>query len=217
MFFSRSMAIDDEDQVGVIRTPNQAQPISDGQVRYIEKLKSGDAQAFDSLVLTYSHQVFGLLFRMTDNAEDARELTQETFLSALTAIKGFRGESGLKTWLFRIAINHSRNRHRWWKRRRRDVTVSLDDNVDGHERKFHEIIPDVSDNPEESALRHERERVLMSALRELPESFRECVILRDIQGLAYDEIAETLETNVGTVKSRIARGREELRKRLKDF
>ena len=138
-------------------------------------------------------------------------------MSALTAINGFRGESGLKTWLFRIAINHSRNRFRWWKRRRRDATVSIDAEIGGGEMKVHETLADKGRSPEEAAISSEREKALLNALNDLPKIFREAIVLCDIEGLSYDEISATLGVNMGTVKSRIARGREDLRRKLKDF
>lgn len=216
MFFSRSIAFD-EDQVDAGAAVEVSSVFPNSEERFIEKLKAGDARAFDSLVCRYSNDIFALLYRLTENPEEAADLTQETFLSALTAIKGFRGEAGVKTWLFRIAINHSRNRFRWWKRRRRDVTVSIDAEIGQSERKVHETLADNGRSPEETALSNERERALAAALNQLPEIFREAVILCDIEGLSYDEIAATLGVNIGTVKSRIARGRDDLRRKLKDF
>lgn len=217
MFFSRSIAFDDEDQVDAAAAVQVSSVYTNAESRFVEKLKAGDAEAFDILVCRFSADVYGLLFRLTENAEEACDLTQDTFLSALTAIKGFRGEAGLRTWLFRIAINHSRNRFRWWKRRKRDVTVSLDAEVGSSERKIHETIPHGGQSPEESAISSERDRALLNALNGLPEIFREAIVLCDLEGLSYDEISVTLGVNIGTVKSRIARGREDLRRKLKDF
>ena len=217
MFFSRSIAFDDEDQVDAAAAVQVSSVYTNAESRFVEKLKSGDAEAFDMLVCRFSADVYGLLFRLTENAEEACDLTQDTFLSALTAIKGFRGEAGLRTWLFRIAINHSRNRFRWWKRRKRDVTVSLDAEVGSSERKIHETIPHGGQSPEESAISSERDRALLNALNGLPEILREAIVLCDLEGLSYDEISVTLGVNIGTVKSRIARGREDLRRKLKDF
>jgi RNA polymerase sigma-70 factor (ECF subfamily) len=155
--------------------------------------------------------------RLTEDEEEARDLTQETFLSALKAIKNFRGEADLKTWLYRIAVNESRNRFRWWKRRHRSAIVSLDAENPQTQTAMHESISDPAENPEAETLRRERERALRRALTELPTNFREVIVLRDLEGLSYEEVATTLETNVGTVKSRIARGREELRKKLSGF
>ena len=217
MFFSRSMAFDDEDPADVAAAARLSSAYPNAESQFIDKLKAGDAEAFDVLINRYSSDVYALLYRLTENPEEAGDLTQETFLSALTAIKGFRGDAEIKTWLFRIAINHSRNRFRWWKRRRRDVTVSLDAPIGSSETKVHETIADKAENPEESVLVREREKALTRALLTLPDIFREVIVLCDIEGLSYDEISQSLGVNIGTVKSRIARGREELRRKLKDF
>lgn len=217
MFFSRPIAYDEEDQTNAVSAAEGYAVFPNAESRFIEKLKTGDAEAFDSLVTLYSADVYAMLCRVTGNQEEASDLTQDTFLSALTAIKGFRGQSTLRTWLFRIAINHSRNRFRWWKRRKRDVTVSLDAEIGGSEMKVHETLSDKGRSPEDSAISNERERALMNALHGLPDIFRESVVLCDLEGMSYEEIAATLGVNLGTVKSRIARGREELRRKLKDF
>ncbi len=217
MFFGMSMTFDREELAGVALAADYASVYSTIEARFIEKLKSGDADAFDTLVTRYTNDIYALLFRITEDAEEAGDLTQETFLSALKAIKKFRGEADLKTWLFRIAINESRNRFRWWKRRRREKTVSLDSPVGESNTTLGEMFESNFASPEENILQRERERVLSKALQDLPKIFREAIVLCDIEGLSYEEIALTLETNIGTVKSRIARGREELRRKLKDI
>lgn len=217
MLFGKSIAIDEEGLKTVASAPSKTSARSIAESEFVAKLKAGDAEAFDALVNRYSGDVYALLFRLTDNAEEAGDLTQETFLKALKAIEKFRGDSELKTWLFRIAINESRNRFRWWKRRRREMTVSLDDHVGNSEASVHESIAGNSEDPEEETLRREREKLLLEALRSLPEVYRESVILFEIEGYSYEQICRLLDINLGTVKSRIARGREELRKRLKGF
>ena len=186
-----------------------------GETQFIERLKQGEASAFETLIAERSGEVYGLLYRLTENSEDARDLTQETFLRAFQSIGSFRGESDLRTWIYRIAINQARNRWRWWKRRRRDSTVSLDSAVvHGTQPLVDTLRAERDRSPEQETLSHERERVLRRALQSLSLSYRETVILRDIEGFTYEEIAETLGINVGTVKSRLARGRQELRQRL---
>jgi len=210
MFFSKSLTFDEEEITRIAL----ATGLTSVEAEFIESLQAGDAKAFDTLVTRYSGDIYALLFRITEDAEEAGDLTQETFISVFKAIKKFRGEADLKTWLFRIAINQSRNRFRWWKRRRREKTVSLDAPFGDSETPIHETMSGNFANPEESILRREREQFLSRALRDLPEVFREAVVLCDIEGLSYEEIASVLEINIGTVKSRIARGREELRKKL---
>jgi RNA polymerase sigma-70 factor (ECF subfamily) len=181
---------------------------------FIERLKRGDATAFEELVAERSSEIYGLLFRLTESPEEARDLTQETFLRAFQSIGSFRGEADLRTWIYRIAINQARNKWRWWRRRRRDSTVSLDATSGGSNQTLIATLAESSENPEQQTLSREREVALRTALQKLGRAYRETVILRDIEGLSYEEIATALSINVGTVKSRLARGRQELRQRL---
>ena len=184
-------------------------------IQFLESLRRGNAAAFERLVNERSGDVYALLYRLTADAEEARDLTQETFLRAFQSISRFRGEANLKTWLYRIAINQARNRWRWWRRRRRDATVSLD----GSDRPDEQALTgrlrnEAAVDPEQETLAHEREQQLREALLGLRRSYREAVILRDVEGFSYEEIAATLQINIGTVKSRLSRGRLELRKKL---
>lgn len=217
MFFSKSITFDDEDLNNAATAALPSSAYSSVEFEFIEKLRSGDADAFDLLITRYSADIYAVLFRLTENVEEASDLTQETFLSALKSIKSFRGDAELKTWLFRIAVNHSRNRHRWWNRRKRDRTVSLDAPVGENEKLLSDILPGNSENPEEAAMQRQRESALRNALLDLPDIFREVIVLCDIEGHSYDDISKMLDVNIGTIKSRIARGREDLRRRLKDF
>ena len=184
------------------------------ETQFLERLRAGEAAAFDYLVMERSGDIHALLYRLTEDAEEARDLTQETFLQAFRSIAHFRGDSDLRTWLYRIAINKARNRRRWWWRRRRDVTVSLDAG-DANATPLGARLPDTNGrDPEQLTLARERERALTVALRALTRSYREVVILRDVEGLSYEEVATALEISVGTVKSRLSRGRTELRRRL---
>ena len=185
-----------------------------GEAQFIERLRAGEAAAFDRLVQERSGDVYALLYRMPEDAEEARDLTQETFLRIFQSIGRFRGDADLKTWIYRIAINQARNRWRWWRRRRRDVTVSLDAHDSGQEQPLSARLRDGGIDPEQETLMHERERALRSALHMLGRSYREVVILRDVEGLSYEEVAATLEISIGTVKSRLSRGRQELRRKI---
>lgn len=186
-----------------------------GEAQFIERLRAGEAAAFDRLVRERSGDVYALLYRLTDDAEEARDLTQETFLRVFQSIDRFRGDAGLKTWIYRIAINQARNRWRWWRRRRRDATVSLDAPDGQSEQSLGSRLHSTeSPDPEQETLAREREAALRTALRSLASSYRETVILRDVEGLSYEEIAAALEISVGTVKSRLSRGRIELRRKL---
>jgi len=158
-----------------------------------------------------------LYYSIAKEASEAKDSEGNPLLRALKSITGFRGEANLKTWLFRIAINQSRNRFRWWKSRKREKTVSLDGPIGNGDRPLSDLITSASPNPEEDTLRAERELILKKALTGLPDNYREALILCDIEGLSYEEISTVLEINIGTVKSRISRGREELRRKLKGF
>ncbi|MDX6610895.1 MAG: polymerase sigma-70 factor, subfamily [Blastocatellia bacterium] len=183
--------------------------------QFLESLQRGEAAAFDRLVQERTGDVYALLYRLTEDAEEARDLTQETFLRAFQSISRFRGDADLKTWIYRIAINQARNRWRWWRRRRRDVHFSLDATNGHSEQPLSATLAAPDDaNPERETLAHEREAVLRAALQTLGRSYREAVVLRDVEGLSYDEIAATLEISIGTVKSRLSRGRLELRRKL---
>ena len=217
MVFSKSIVFDHEEMGQAAASSSSVAVRTSDEPLFIDKLRAGDAAAFETLIDRYSGAIYALLFRLTENAEEASDLTQDTFLRALRSIKKFRGDSELKTWLFRIAINESRNRFRWWKRRRRDVTISLDATIGDSDLTFGETLAETSASPEDEALARERQYALKAALLDIPEVYREAIILCDIQGLSYDETAAALGIGMGTVKSRISRGREELRRRLKDF
>jgi RNA polymerase sigma-70 factor, ECF subfamily len=183
--------------------------------QFLERLKRHDAAAFEQLVAERTGDIYALLFRLTGDTEEARDLAQETFLRAFQAIQKFRGDADLKTWLYRIAINQARNRWRWWRRRRRDATFSLDATLGEREQTVAMHLEDTSaSDPEEETLARERHNQLREALQGLRSAYREAVVLRDIEGLTYEEIAATLQINIGTVKSRLARGRLELRRKL---
>jgi RNA polymerase sigma-70 factor, ECF subfamily len=188
---------------------------SPAEDQFLERLRRGEAAAFERVVAEHTGDVYALLYRLTTDAEEARDLTQETFLRAFQSIGRFRGDANLRTWIYRIAINQARNRWRWWRRRKRDVTVSLDATDDRNEQPMSaKLADDDAMNPEQETLAREREGYLRAALLELKRPFREAVILRDIEGFSYEEIAETLQISIGTVKSRLSRGRLELRGKL---
>ena len=216
MIFSKSIAFNDEG-LGHASAAAEGTGVLAAEQNFLDKLREGDADSFDLLITRYSGDLYALLYRLTENAEDAADLTQETFLSAVRSIKSFRGESELKTWLFRIAINHSRNRFRWWKRRRRDQTVSLDDTIGSSELAIHETLSSPAEDPESAALRLERERALSAALMDVKSIYREAVMLCDIEGSTYEEASHALDINIGTLKSRISRGRENSETNVKRF
>ena len=216
MNFGKTIAIDGQnlqDVAAAVATPERL--YAPGEIEFIERLKAEDAAAFDELVTRFSGDIYGLLVRLTSDAEEAKDLTQETFLCVVRSVKSFRADASLKTWLYRIAINQARNRQRWWRSRKFGFTFSLDSANEPDDVSLHETLADENQqSPEQQALQREQETMIKQALKKLPQQFREAVVLRDIEGLSYEEIAAALETSIGTVKSRIARGREELKRKL---
>lgn len=186
--------------------------IEDG--RLVERIKAGERIAFEELVNKYNANVYSLALRLTNDREDARDATQDTFLKVYNNIDKFRGDSQLRTWIYRIAVNQVANQQRWWRRRWRDRTVSIDIG-ESNELTLADRLASPNQTPEQNALSAEQRRMIVQALSKLKFDFRVAVMLRDIEGLSYEEISETLEVSIGTVKSRIARGREELRDLLK--
>ncbi|MEW6212044.1 MAG: sigma-70 family RNA polymerase sigma factor [Acidobacteriota bacterium] len=183
----------------------------------IARLRARDLEAFEELVAHFERPIYSLCYRLLGDAEDARDAAQETFLKVYRGIAGFRAESGLKTWIYRIAVNQAMNQQRWWRRRHRDETISLDLSRGDADTTLGNDLPSRTASPEQTAISSEREGRIMMALGEIKAEYRVALILREIEELSYEEIAETLGISIGTVKSRIARGREELRRRVKDL
>ncbi|MGH9940175.1 MAG: sigma-70 family RNA polymerase sigma factor [Blastocatellia bacterium] len=187
----------------------------------VARLKAGEMDAFDQLVEEYQALVYALALRILNDAEDARDATQETFLKIYRHFANFRGEASLKTWICRIAINQARSMERWRRRRRRNDMTSLDaplgplPGANGDDQRSPiDYLPSRYATPEDETLSRERRSAIERGLRQLKKDFRIAVILRDIEGLSYEEIAWVTEVSVGTVKSRIARGREMLRETI---
>lgn len=206
------------EQTSLARFELDARALEDtSESRLIARLAARDLTAFEELVAQFERQVYSLSLRLLGDAEEARDATQETFLKVYRSLNGFRGESGLKTWIYRIAINQAMNQQRWWRRRHRDETVSLDLRRGESETTLGNLLPGKTASPEQQAIAAEREQQLMLALNGIKQEYRVALILREIEELSYDEIAATLRISIGTVKSRIARGREELRRKIKDL
>jgi RNA polymerase sigma-70 factor (ECF subfamily) len=175
----------------------------DVDVELVERHRCGDSQAFDEVYARFEEMVYNLAFRLSGNYEEAADLTQEVFLRVYRHLGSFGGRSSLKTWIFRIAINHCRDRLSRW----RPLTQTIGSDVGEGEVAY----PDPARGPEELAVAADEGRRVTSGLARLPQAFREAVVLRDIEGLSYEEIAEVLGVRIGTVRSRIARGRDQLR------
>jgi len=170
---------------------------------------------FDTLFERFHPMVYQLACRVLGDREEALDVAQEVFLSIYRKIHRFRGESSLKTWVYRIAVNRAANRCRWWNRLRRRGTVSLEERPCGEDRRsYGETLQAKGRSPEEGVYLQEEREEIRRSLAALPVQQRVAVVLRDIEGLSYEEIAASLNVSIGTVKSRIARGREALKRRL---
>ena len=185
--------------------------VSDQEAALIERAQGGDPAAFDELVIRHQRMVFAVVLRMLGDEHEAKDVAQDVFVRAYQSIQGFRREAKLSTWLMSISMNLCRNRRRWWARRRRFIVASLDDPIDTEESAVGQMVADPAPSPAKRAEQRELQRQLTGALQLLSESERSIVILRDIQGYAYEEIAEALHCHVGTVKSRLSRARLKLR------
>jgi RNA polymerase sigma-70 factor, ECF subfamily len=174
----------------------------------VSELQAGSEAAFDVLVTHYHAPVFNLILGMLADPSDAADGTQEVFLKAFKGIRSFRHGSSLKTWLYRIAIREALNHRRWFKRHLQK-NVSIDAEPEEGQSKLE--IEDMHATPFDQLASREIQSVVQSALNEIPDVFRSAVILRDLEGLSYEEVAEVLECSVGTVKSRILRGRRALK------
>jgi RNA polymerase sigma-70 factor (ECF subfamily) len=168
---------------------------------------------FEQLFERYSSMVFGLVFQILGDREEALDVSQEVFLTIYRKMDTFRGESTLKTWIYCIAAHRAANRFRWWNRLRRRGTVSLEEHLSkSPNQELSWNLRSKTQSPEEALLLQEERTEIERMLLELPLPQRIAVIMRDIEGMSYDEIAESLHVSLGTVKSRIARGREELKR-----
>jgi RNA polymerase sigma-70 factor (ECF subfamily) len=182
----------------------------------VAELKAGSETAFALLIAQYHQPIYSLIARSLSDSADAADITQEVFIKVFRSIRGFHGEASLRTWLYRIALREASNQRRWWSRhKKQEITIDspYDSNTDDESNGLclGATLADNSDSPFDHAAQAEvRERV-EAALRQLPEAFRTVVILREIEGFAYEEIAEILNVNLGTVKSRLTRGRSALR------
>ena len=179
----------------------------------IEGLRQGAESAYEKLISTYQQPVYNLVYRLVNDPSDACDVVQEVFVKIFRNIKAFRGQSSLKTWVYRIALNEAHNRRRWFGRhKKQEVDFERDDGMVGL--SLQDTLPDSGSSPFELALSVEAHKFIEEALQALSPAFREAVVLRDVEELSYEEIADVLGINIGTVKSRILRGREALRKEV---
>ncbi len=183
----------------------------------VAELKAGSEDAFSWLIAQYNQPVYSLVYRLLDDPCDAADTTQEVFIKVFRGIRKFHADSSLKTWIYRIALHEASNHRRWWFRHKhRETTIeSQHEGSEGHASlAVKDTLVDEGKSPLENVYDEELRARVECELQALAEPYRTTVILRDIEELSYEQIAEVMETSLGTVKSRLVRGRDALRKRL---
>jgi RNA polymerase sigma-70 factor (ECF subfamily) len=188
----------------------------------VAALKAGSEEAFGILIAQYSQPLYSLIARSLQDPADAADITQEVFIKVFRSIGSFHGDASLRTWLYRIALREASNQRRWWSRHKRQE-VAIDAPVNSTEGDESDdsvslsgLLMDGSGSPYDHAAQAEMKCRVEEALRQLPEAFRTVVILREMEGFCYEEIAEILDVPAGTVKSRLTRGRSALKQILID-
>ena len=186
----------------------------------VEELKAGSEEAYVWLIGEFQQPVYGLVYRIVNDPADAADTTQEVFLKVFRGMKHFHGGSTLKTWIYRIALHEAANRRRWWFRHKAQET-SIEpvesEGASAGEGAMQVALTDHADSPFDTVAHREVQRRVDDALRKVPEPYRTTLVLRDLEEMSYEEIAEVLEISLGTVKSRLTRGREALKQRLAPY
>lgn len=178
----------------------------------IERVKNGDNAAYEDIVSRYWDRIFARVFNLLKNQQDAEEVTQDAFIRAHRGLENFRGDASFSTWLYQIATNLAHNRYWYWFRRKRDSSVSIDQQLtDEGDLTLQDVLPCEQQNPSDAVVTNEFVDRVCECMNDLSDKHREILILRNIKNLSYHAIAKKLDISVGTVKSRIARARESLR------
>jgi RNA polymerase sigma-70 factor (ECF subfamily) len=180
--------------------------------RLISGLQAGDEIAYEQLIERFQTPVYNLAYRLLNDQADASDVAQEVFLKIFRNVGNFRGDSSLRTWVYRIAVNESHNRRRWLFRHRRGET-GIEDTFDDSASREKPLM-DAGETPYDFTMNREAQVLLEEALAEINPVFRAALVLREVEDMSYEEIADILEVSIGTVKSRIVRGREALRRNL---
>ena len=177
----------------------------------VDRAKFGDIEAFEQLIEGCQKRVFNIAYRMIGNYDDANELAQEVLLKAFRSIKSFKGDSLFSTWIYKVTANVCLDEIR---RRKKRMVVSLDEDIEYNDGEVKRQIPDNSPTPDVEAETNELKKAVNKSIQELPDDYKSMIILRDIQGFSYDEISKIVNCPEGTVKSRINRARQALKKIL---
>ena len=178
--------------------------------KLVERVQKGDKGAFDLLVLKYQHKIVNLVMRYVRDPELALDITQEAFIKAYRALPRFRGDSAFYTWMYRIAVNTAKNHLAAQRRRPMDVELDLQD---PEQYDLHAKLKE-TDTPEGITLSNELQEIVERAIAALPEDLRTAIVLRELEGMSYEEIAQTMDCPVGTVRSRIFRARDAISKKV---
>ncbi len=183
----------------------------------IAELKAGSEEAYAWLIGEFHQPIYGLIYRIVNDPSDAADTTQDVFLKVFRGMKHFHGESSLKTWIYRIALHEAANRRRWWFRHKAQETPI--DPIEAGECESYggEQLVDQGESPFEKFAHGYVRAAVEQALQQVPEPYRTALILRDLEEMSYEEVAEVLAISLGTVKSRITRGRDALRKKLAGY
>jgi RNA polymerase sigma-70 factor (ECF subfamily) len=180
----------------------------------IAELQAGSEEAFAGLIARYHQPIYSLLARAVQDRDDAADLTQEVFVKVFRGVGSFHGESSLRTWIYRIALREASNQRRWWTRHRQPeipIEQEMVESESGQPVLLKEMLVDPAESPYETAEREENRVRVEAALKQVPEPYRTTLILRDIEGFIYEDVAEMQGVNLGTVKSRLVRGRAALK------
>ena len=181
----------------------------------IAELKAGSEEAYAWLIGEFHQPIYSLVYRVLTDPSDTADTTQEVFLKVFRGIKHFNGQSSLKTWIYRIALHEASNRRRWWFRHKaKETSMEPLENPGETGGSGRDMLVDERESPFDSAAHEEVRAHVEMELRKIPEPYRSTVILRDLEEMSYEEIAEVLDISLGTVKSRLTRGREALKRRL---
>lgn len=188
----------------------------------VAELKAGSEAAYAWLIGEFQQPVYGLVYRIVNDPADAADTTQDVFLKVFRGMKHFHGGSSLKTWIYRIALHEAANRRRWWFRHKaRETSIepveSEGAGTGAGENAMQVALTDHAESPFDNVAHHEVQHRVEEELEKLSEPYRTTLILRDLEDMSYEEIAEVLDISLGTVKSRLTRGREALRQRLTPY
>jgi RNA polymerase sigma-70 factor, ECF subfamily len=189
------------------------------QSAIIAELKAGSEDAYAWLIGEFHQPIYSLVYRIVADPADAADTTQEVFVKVFRGMKNFHGESSLKTWIYRIAVHEASNRRRWWFRHKaKETSIEPKPEDNGlSSSSLRDALVDESESPFDMVVHEEVRLRVEDELRQVPEPYRTTVILRDLEEMSYEEIAEITNVSLGTVKSRLTRGRDALRRRLTGY